>query len=67
MARRVEVRRISSPQFLPFDAEEFWSQPSVDALAEAQHVVAALLDAPLMALTPEERADVASALADLDA
>ena len=66
-ARRVEVRRISSPETLPFDPEDFWRTVPVAELATAQGVAPAALEAPFLVLSDTERADVAAALADLDA
>lgn len=66
-ARRVELRRISTPDALPFDAEEFWSAASVQELAEAQGVGPATLDRAAFAASVQELRDLAGALADLDA
>lgn len=65
-ARRVEVRRISTPEALPFDTSAFWHPASVAELAQAQGVAPAALDGPLIEWTEEERAELARDLADLD-
>lgn len=65
-ARRVELRRISSAEALPFDSEEFWAPASVDRLAEAQGIEPASFERPLLVLTEGERTDIVEALADLD-
>ncbi len=65
-ARRVELRRISRPAALPFDPEDFWTVVPVESLAAAQDVGVAQLDQPLVDLTEDERADLASAVSALD-
>jgi hypothetical protein len=65
--RRVELRRITTPDPLPFDTSSFWQRPTVAELAEAQGVRPALLDGPLAEWTEQDRAELTSALADLDA
>jgi hypothetical protein len=70
IARRVELRRISTPEPLPFDTSAFVRQTSVTerpALAEAQVIRPATFQAPFAEWTEQERAELASALADLDA
>jgi hypothetical protein len=67
LARRVEVRRISTPEPLPFDSSAFWVTTSVEDLAQEQGIEPATFDAPLGQWTEQEVADIASALADLDA
>lgn len=67
VAKRVELRRISTPEPLPFDTSAFWVQTSVEDLAEAQGVQPVTFEAPLADWTEQERADLAGALADLDA
>lgn len=66
-ARRVEVRRISKPEPLPFDSDAFWMDVPVSDLAVTQGVAPAALDGPLGEWSERERADLASALTDLDA
>lgn len=66
-ARRVELRRISRSEPLPFDPSEFWQNPSVPELAEAQGVQPATFDRPLAEWTEQDRADLTTALANLDA
>jgi hypothetical protein len=66
-ARRVEVRRINSPEQLPFDPLAFWQPISVGELARVQGISPAILDGPLADLTVEEIAEIESALADLNA
>jgi hypothetical protein len=65
--KRVELRRISTPEPLPFDASAFWTTSSVEDLAQAQGVQPATFDAPFAEWNEQEIADIASALADLDA
>ncbi len=65
--KRVELRRISNPDPLPFDTSAFWETTSVEALAEAQGVQPASFEAPFAEWSDQELADIASALADLDA
>ncbi len=66
-ARRVQLRRISTPQALPFDAEEFWTSASVQELADAHGIVPAALARAAFAASANELQDLAGALADLDA
>lgn len=66
-ARRVDLRRITTPQALPFDPGDFWTVTSVEVLREAQGVGVLTLNEPLLALTAEEQADLSAALAALDA
>jgi hypothetical protein len=65
--KRVDLRRISNPEPLPFDSSAFWEKTSVAELAQAQGVEPATFDAPFGDWTQPELADIASALADLDA
>ncbi len=65
--KRVDLRRINTRELLPFDASAFWTTTSVDDLAEIQQVQPATFDAPFGAWNSQEVADIASALADLDA
>ena len=65
--QRVELRRISNPEPLPFDPSAFWQPTSVERLAEAQGVLPASFESPLAEWSEQELADIASALADLDA
>lgn len=65
--KRVELRRISNPDPLPFDTSAFWQTTSVEALAEAQGVQPASFEDPFAEWSDQELADIASALADLDA
>lgn len=65
--KRVELRRISNPEMLPFDTSAFWEATSVEALAEAQGVQPASFEAPFAEWSDQDLADIASALADLDA
>lgn len=67
IARRVELRRISTPEPLPFDTSAFWMTTSVDDLAHEQGIEPATFEAPLARWSEQEVADIASALADLDA
>jgi hypothetical protein len=67
IARRVELRRISAPEPLPFDTSAFWATTSVDDLAQHQGVVPATFEAPLAQWSEQELADITNALADLDA
>jgi hypothetical protein len=67
IARRVELRRISTPEPLPFDTSAFWATASVEDLAREQGVAPATFDGPFAEWSEEELADIASALADLDA
>jgi hypothetical protein len=66
-ARRVELRRISNPEALPFDSEEFWTPLSVETLAEVQGIEPASFDRPLFAASEAERRELVEALAHLDA
>jgi hypothetical protein len=65
--RRVEVRRISTPEPLPFDPAAFWHPVSVEELARIQGIAPATLDGPLAELSVDEVAEIESALADLEA
>ena len=65
--KRVGLRRISAPEPLPFDSSAFWEKTSVAELAHAQGVQPATFEAPFAEWSEEELADIASALADLDA
>jgi hypothetical protein len=65
--KRVDLRHISTPEPLPFDTSAFWMQTSVSELAEAQGVQPVTFEAPFAEWTEQERADLAGALADLDA
>jgi hypothetical protein len=65
--KRVDLRRISTPEPLPFDTSAFWQTTSVEELAQAQGVLTATFEAPLAEWSEQELADIASALADLDA
>lgn len=65
-ARRVDLVEVSSEQPLPFDPGSFWSATSVEDLAREQSISPATFDAPLIALSGTERADLAAALAELD-
>ncbi|HEX8305333.1 MAG TPA: hypothetical protein VF612_10685 [Jatrophihabitans sp.] len=67
IARRVELRRISAPEPLPYDTSAFWVTTSVDDLAQEQGVVPATFEAPFAQWSEQELADITSALADLDA
>lgn len=67
LARRVELRQISSADALPFDAEEFWRSASIQELADAQRVAPAELDRVAFSASADELLDLAGALADLDA
>jgi len=64
--RRVQLRRVSSPEPLPLDTSAFWATSSVEDLAEAQGVQPATFVAPFAEWTEDERNDLASALVDLD-
>jgi hypothetical protein len=65
--KRVDLRRISTPEPLPFDASTFWMTSSVEDLAQAQGVQPATFEAPFAEWNEQEVADIAAALADLDA
>ncbi|HEX8079580.1 MAG TPA: hypothetical protein VF557_05185 [Jatrophihabitans sp.] len=65
--KRVELRRISTPDPLPFDTSAFWERASVEQLAHAQGVQPATFESPLAQWSEQELVDIASALADLDA
>lgn len=67
LARRVELRQISSPEALPFDTEEFWTSVSIQELADVQGVAPASLDRAAFSASADELRDLAGALADLDA
>jgi hypothetical protein len=67
IVRRVEVRRISTPEPLPFDTSAFWETTSVEDLAHDQGIEPATFEAPLARWSEQEVAEIASALADLDA
>lgn len=67
LARRVELRQISSPEALPFDTDEFWTSTSIQELADAQGVAPASLDRAAFSASADELLDLAGALADLDA
>ena len=67
LARRVELRQISSPNALPFDTDEFWTSASIQELADAQGVASAALDRAAFSASADELRDLAGALADLDA
>ena len=67
IVRRVELRRISTPEPLPFDTSAFWVTTSVEDLAQAQGIEPATFEAPFTQWSEQELADIASALADLDA
>jgi len=64
--KRVELRRISIPEPLPFDTSAFWVATSVEDLAQAQGVEPATFEAPFAQWSAGELADIASALAELD-
>jgi hypothetical protein len=66
-AKRVHLRRVSSPVSLPFDMEAFWSSQSVAELASAQSVGPATLDGPLVELSDSEKRDILDAMAHLEA
>lgn len=65
--KRVELRRISTPEPLPFDTSAFWVTASVAELAHEQGIEPATFEAPFAQWSEQELADIASALADLDA
>lgn len=65
--KRVDLRRISAPEPLPFDPSAFWVTTPVEDLAHEQGIAPATFEAPLAQWTEQELADIASALADLDA
>lgn len=65
--KRVELRRINTPEFLPFDTSAFWQTTSVENLAQEQGIEPATFEAPFAEWSEQELADIASALADLDA
>jgi hypothetical protein len=67
IVRSVDLRRISTPEPLPFDTSAFWVTTAVDDLALQQGVETAMFEAPMAQWTEQEVADIASALADLDA
>jgi len=67
LARRVDVRRITTPEPLPFDTSAFWSPRSVADWAEEQGVPVASFAEPLGDWTDDERRDLVEALAELDA
>jgi hypothetical protein len=64
--KRVELRRISNAEPLPFDTSAFWGKTSVEELAQAQGVQPATFGTPFAEWSEQEVADIASALADLD-
>ena len=65
--KRVDLRRISAPEPLPFDSSAFWVTTPVEDLAQEQGIEPATFEAPLAQWSEQEVADIASALADLDA
>jgi hypothetical protein len=67
IVRRVDLQRISTAEPLPFDTSAFWVTASVEGLAQEQGIEPATFEAPLAHWSEQEVADIASALADLDA
>ena len=66
-AKRVDVRRISSPA-VPLFGDDFWSTSlSIERLAAEQRVGVPALDGPQIELTDDERADLLAALVDVEA